>query len=180
MMRDRLLQIRRLLSDEGSVWVHCDDAERHRLRMVLDETLGVDCYAATIVWEKADSPRNSARQFSTDQDYILVYSRSPDWTPNRLPRTAEADAIYANPDGDERGPWLAGDPFANKPYSKGLYEVVGPSGRIFKPPPGRFWRISEGRFRDLDTDNRIWWGPSGENCWLMRRWSGRRRRRRGW
>lgn len=162
MMRDRLLQVHRLLAPNGSVWVHCDETEVHRLRMVLDETFGLDCYVATVVWEKADSPRNSARQFSTDQDYILIYSRSSDWTPSRLPRTADADAIYTNPDDDDRGPWLAGDPFANKPYSKGLYEVTGPSGRVFNPPPGRFWRISEERFRELDEDDRIWWGPSGD------------------
>lgn len=55
-----------------------------------------------------------------------------------------------------------GDPYANKPYSLGLYTVTGPTGRTFTPPPGRFWRISEAKFRDLQQDNRIWWGPNGD------------------
>lgn len=79
-----------------------------------------------------------------------------------MSRTAESDAIYQNPDNDPRGPWIPGDPFANKPYSKGLYSVSGPTGRQFSPPPGRFWRISKERLREFDEDGRIWWGPSGE------------------
>lgn len=162
MMRDRLAQIKSLLSLDGSVWVHCDDSEQHRLRVLMDEIFGADCFVATVVWEKADSPRNSARQFSTDQDYIVVYSVSPEWVPERLPRTEESDAIYSNPDDDPEGPWLPSDPFANKPYSKGLYEITGPTGRTFKPPPGRYWRISEESFRRLDSEGRIWWGPNGD------------------
>jgi adenine-specific DNA-methyltransferase len=161
MMRDRLVQIRELLAPDGSVWVHCDDAEQHRLRMVLDEVFGPAQFVATVIWEKADSPRNSARQLSTDHDYLVVYSREPEWTPQRLPRTAAANAIYSNPDDDPRGPWLPGDPYANKPYSRGLYEVAGPTGRTFRPPPGRFWRVSEKRLRELDGEGRIWWGPTG-------------------
>ncbi|HEX3391579.1 MAG TPA: site-specific DNA-methyltransferase [Solirubrobacteraceae bacterium] len=162
MMRDRLVQIKKLLAPDGSVWVHCDDSEQHRLRVLMDEIFGADCFVATVVWEKADSPRNSARQFSTDQDYILVYGISSEWVPERLPRTKESDAIYSNPDDDPEGPWLPSDPFANKPYSKGLYEIVGPTGRTFKPPPGRYWRISEETFRGLDSEGRIWWGPNGD------------------
>jgi adenine-specific DNA-methyltransferase len=161
MMRDRLVQIRDLLGPEGSVWVHLDDSEVHRARCMLDEIFGPGNFVATVIWEKADSPRNSARQLSTDHDYIVVYSREPDWTPQRLPRTEAANSIYSNPDDDPRGPWLPGDPYANKPYSRGLYEINGPSGRTFKPPPGRFWRVSEDRLRELDADGRVWWGPKG-------------------
>ena len=93
---------------------------------------------------------------------MLVYSKAPDWSPSKLPRTEEANAIYSNPDSDERGPWLPGDPYANKPYSKGVYTMTGPSGRAFAPPPGRFWRVSEAKLRELDVDGRVWWGPTGE------------------
>ena len=90
-----------------------------------------------------------------------MYSRNINWSPNRLPRTADSDSMYTNPDDDPRGPWLPGDPYANKPYSKGLYEKVGPTGRSFSPPPGRFWRISEERLDELNEDGRVWWGPTG-------------------
>jgi adenine-specific DNA-methyltransferase len=162
MMRERLELLRRLLSEDGSIWITIDDNEAHYLKVLCDEVFGRRQFVANVIWEKADSPRNSARQFSTDHDHVLVFSKTPEWVPKRLERTAEADAIYTNPDNDSRGPWLPGDPFANKPYSKGQYSIDGPTGRTFTPPPGRFWRISEDRLRALDQEGRIWWGPKGD------------------
>lgn len=161
MMRDRLEQIKSLLALGGSVWVHLDDAEMAYCRVMMDEVFGRENFVATVVWEKADSPRNSARWLSTDHDYIVVYARDAEtWRPNRLPRTEKANSIYSNPDDDPRGPWLPGDPYANKPYSKGQYTITGPTGRTFRPPPGRFWRISQEKFGQFDADGRIWWGPT--------------------
>lgn len=162
MMYPRLVLLRDLLSEDGSIWVTLDDNEGHYLKVLMDEVMGRANFVATVIWEKADSPRNSARQFSSDHDYVHVFSKHADWTPNKLPRTEESNSIYSNPDDDPRGPWLPGDPYANKPYSKGLYKIVGPSGRTFSPPPGRYWRISEEKLNELDKDGRIWWGPTGE------------------
>ena len=139
-----------------------DDNEGHYLKVLMDEVFGRGNFVNTLIWKKADSPRNSARQFSSDHDYVHLYARKADWKPAKLPRTDEANAIYANPDDDERGPWLPGDPYANKPYSKGMYTMTGPSGGEFSPPPGRFWRVSEERLRQLDSEGRVWWGPKGE------------------
>lgn len=162
MMYPRLVLLRDLLSEDGSIWVTIDDNEGHYLKVLMDEVFGREHFVANLIWEKADSPRNSARQFSTDHDHLFVYSKVPDWVPSKLPRTEEANSIYTNPDEDERGPWLPGDPYANKPYSRGSYSVMGPTGRIFSPPPGRYWRISEEKLRQLNADNRIWWGPTGD------------------
>jgi adenine-specific DNA-methyltransferase len=159
MMYPRIKIAKTLLHDNGVIFVSIDDNEVHGLKLLMDEVFGRDNFVATAIWEKADSPRNTARQFSEDHDYLLVYSARPDWTPIKLPRTEESNSIYTNPDGDERGAWLPGDPFANKPYSKGQYTVTGPTGRQFSPPPGRYWRISEEKLRELDKDGRIWWGP---------------------
>lgn len=161
LMRDRLNIIRNMLSSDGSCWINIDDNEAHYLKIVCDEIFGRQCFVTSVIWEKADSPRNSARQFSADHDYILVYSKNPEWVPRRLPRDEKANSIYSNPDDDPRGDWLPGDPYANKPYSKGQYTIKGPTGRSFSPPPGRFWRISEQKLHDLDSDGRVWWGPSG-------------------
>lgn len=161
LMRDRLEILRNLLSDDGSLWITIDDNEAHYLKILCDEIFRRESFVANLIWEKADSPRNSARQFSTDHDHLLVFSKKPEWIPNKLSRTKEANSIYKNPDNDPRGPWLPGDPYANKPYSKGQYTITGPTGREFSPPPGRFWRISEKKLRELDQDGRIWWGPNG-------------------
>jgi adenine-specific DNA-methyltransferase len=161
LMRDRLEILRRLLAPDGVLWLTIDDNEMAYLKVVCDEVFGRENFVATIVWEKADSPRNSARQFSIDHDYVFVYSRLPDWKPKRLARTEEANSIYKNPDGDPRGEWLPGDPYANKPYARGRYTVKGPTGREFSPPPGRYWRFAEDRLHELNAEGRIWWGPNG-------------------
>ena len=162
MMYPRLVLLRDLLAEDGSIWVTIDDNEGHYLKVLMDEVFGRRNFVATVIWEKADSPRNSARQFSADHDYLHVYARNEEWVPIKLPRSEESDAIYSNPDNDERGPWLPGDPYANKPYSRGQYTITGPTGRTFSPPPGRFWRISEDKLRQLDSEGRIWWGPNGD------------------
>jgi adenine-specific DNA-methyltransferase len=161
MIWPRLVLLRELLSEDGSIWVSIDDNEGHYLKVIMDEVFGRENFVDTVIWEKADSPRNSARQLSSDHDYILVYATNENWSPTRLPRTEAANSIYANPDNDERGPWLPGDPYANKPYSKGLFSIEGPTGRTFRPPEGRYWRVSEERLRELDSEGRVWWGPNG-------------------
>lgn len=160
MMYPRLKLARNLLQEDGVIFISINDHEMNNLRSLLDEIFGQECFIATAIWEKADSPRNSAKRFSEDHDYIFIYSQSPEWVPSRLPRTEEANSIYSNPDDDPRGDWLPGDPYANKPYSRGKYTLVGPTGRKFSPPPGRYWRISEEKLRELDSQGRIWWGPN--------------------
>ena len=84
MMRDRLIQVRELLHDDGSVWVHCDDAEQDYLKIVMDEIFGRDCFAGTIIWQKADTPRMDAKKFSASHDYLVCYSKLPSWQPKKL------------------------------------------------------------------------------------------------
>ncbi len=171
MMRDRLLLIRDLLAPDGSVWVHLDDSEMAYCRVLMDEVFGRANFVATVVWQKVYAPKNSARHLSVDQDYVLVYARDGEtWRPAPLPRTAEMDSAYRNPDSDPRGPWKPGDLVANKPYSLGVYPVTTPSGRVVAgPPPGRYWRVSLQRLNELDQDSRIWWGQSGDNIPALKR-----------
>src|SRR5437868_6497267 len=89
LIRERLELLRRLLTSDGSIWITIDDNEAHYLKVLCDEVFGRAMFVANVIWEKADSPRNSARQFSTDHDHLFVYSRNPDWTPKNLARTEE-------------------------------------------------------------------------------------------
>lgn len=165
MMRDRLVHLRKLLSDDGSIWVHLDDVENHRMRVLMDEVFGSGTFVAEVIWQKVYSPKNSARYLSIEHDVIIVFAKNKQvWRPNDLPRSAGSDAKYTNPDNDPRGPWKPGDFSANKPYSKGIYPITTPSGRVIPgPPPGRYWASSLETLKKLDADNRIWWGKEGNN-----------------
>lgn len=145
MMRDRLLNLKRILSDDGSIWVHLDTAENHRMRLLLDEVFGQQNFVAEIVWGKADTSRNDARQFSEDQDYIYVYSKTENWKLNRLPRTAQQDSIYKAPDGDPV-PWIAkpGHAPGAATHQGMVYAVQSPfTGDLLYPPVGGCWRLGQ-------------------------------------
>ncbi|MFX4270739.1 site-specific DNA-methyltransferase [Propionibacteriaceae bacterium Y1685] len=164
MMRDRIRDIKPLLAEDASVWVHLDDAEVHRMRVLLDEEFGPENFISEVIWQKVYTVKNSAKHFSKDHDTILVYAaKKADWKRNRLPRTAAMDARYSNPDNDPRGPWKAKPLQANKPYSKGTYQVTTPGGKVIEgPPPGTYWRISLEELRRLNQDGQVWWGRDGK------------------
>jgi adenine-specific DNA-methyltransferase len=171
MMYPRLYLARNLLKDDGVMFVSCDDHEVHNLRAVLNEVFGEENFVATVIWQKVYSPKNSARHFSEDHDYIVVYARhAEDWRPKLLPRTEEMEARYDNPDNDPRGPWKPGDLSARNYYSEGTYPITCPSGRVIEgPPPGNYWRVSKEKFLEMDRDNRIWWGQNGNNIPAIKR-----------
>lgn len=165
MMYPRLKLARNLLKNDGTIFVSIDDNEIHSLREVMDDIFGGENFIATIIWHKMDSPKNSAAHFSEDHDYILVFARdSGSWRPNVLPRTEQMLARYKNPDDDPRGPWLLSDLAARNVYNEGRYPITTKSGRVIPgPPAGSYWRVSREKFQELDRDNRIWWGESGNN-----------------
>jgi len=171
MIYPRLKLSGNLLREDGAIFISIADHEVHHLRLVANELFGQENFIATVIWQKVFSPKNSARHFSEDHDYIVVYARNAEvWRPRLLPRTEEMEARYANPDNDERGVWTSGDLSARNYYSEGTYSVTCPSGRVIDgPPPGTYWRVSRERFDELDRDKRIWWGGDGGNTPRLKR-----------
>lgn len=171
LMRDRLELIKRLLSDDGSLWITIDDNEAHYLKVLCDEIFGRDNFVSNVIWQKNFAPKSSARHFSASHDHLLVFAKNSSlWQRNLQPRSGMQDDRYKNLDGDPRGPWISDQLTARNPYSKGIYAVRCPSGReIEGPPKGRYWAISEERFWELDADKRIWWGKDGNNMPRLKR-----------
>ena len=171
MIYARLKLARNLLRDDGVMFISIDDNEVDNLRKVCSEVFGEENFVAQVIWQKVFSPKNSARWFSEDHDYVLVYAKSAArWTPNLLPQTDEMKARYKNPDNDSRGPWTSSDLAARNRYDAGLYPVVCPSGRVIDgPPKGRYWGVSETNFKRLNHENRIWWGEGGNNMPRLKR-----------
>lgn len=165
MMEERLRLGRRMLGEDGSIFLSLDDNEQARAKLALDAVFGEANFVANVIWQKVFSPKNTATYFSEDHDYLLAYAQSKEiWRPSLFPRTSEANARYANPDKDDRGVWTSGDLSARNPYSEGVYPIETPSGRLIPgPPPGRYWTIDCHNFWQLDVDDRIWWGEDGNN-----------------
>ncbi len=172
MMWPRLVLLRELMADNGSIWITLDDNEVHHARDILDEIFGGENFVATCIWQKNYSPKGTAQFFSEDHDYVLVYAKDKQqWRPNLLERTAEMDARYDNPDKDPNGPWKASDLSARNHYSEGTYPITCPSGRVIAgPPPGNYWRVKESKFKEWDAEGRIWWGEGGNNVPAIKRY----------
>lgn len=171
MMYPRLALLRQFLRQDGAIFISLDDNEIQALRYVMNEIFGSTNFITTVLWQKVYSPKNSARHFSEDHDYIVVYAKNAEvWRPNLISRSEEQDSAYKNRDRDPRGPWKTSDLSGRNPYSEGIYSVTCPSGReIPRPPTGRYWTVSKDKLASLDRDNRIWWGNKRDSIPQLKR-----------
>ncbi len=165
MMYPRLVLLREMLQEDGSLWMSIDDNEIQHARNILDEIFGFQNFVATVIWEKSYAAKSSAKYLSDRHEYVIVFTKNKaKWNRNLLPRTEEQDQLYKNPDNDPRGIWRPNNLAARNYYSKGTYSITCPGGRVIQgPPKGSYWRISEERLWDLDKEGRIWWGEDGNN-----------------
>jgi adenine-specific DNA-methyltransferase len=166
LMRDRLELIRKLLSDDGSLWITIDDNECHYLKVLCDEVFGRQNFVANVVWQSRYSRSNDA-SLSMSHNHILVYVTDNDrWkkTRNRLSRTEEQSTQYTNPDNDPRGPWRAIPWDAPNLRPNLTYPIITPSGKKRLPPPGRCWSRTEDQWRELVDKGLAFFGKNGDGA----------------
>jgi adenine-specific DNA-methyltransferase len=168
LMRDRLEIIRRLISEDGSLWITIDDNEAHYLKVLCDEVFGRSNFIANVVWQKKYAPANDALWLSDSHDHILVYARNKDiWRPNKLPRTQEQDDLYKNLDNDPRGPWMSDNYTCAKNADERpnlYYAVRNPNtGEEIWPKRTRVWAFDQAAHQRHVAENLIYWGKEGKN-----------------
>jgi adenine-specific DNA-methyltransferase len=171
LMRDRLELIRRLMSEDGSLWITIDDNECHYLKVLCDEIFGRGNFVTSIAWEK-DQARHNDAVISGAHDHILLYAKNLSiWRRirNLLPREASNNGRYKNPDDDPRGPWLQGAcSTAKSGTEKNRYPVSLPSGRSIVPPPGNYWRFSEATLKKAQEEGRVYFGKDGDRLPIIK------------
>lgn len=159
MMHPRLVLLRELLAEDGSIWVTIDDNEAHYLKVLMDEVFGRANFVTNVVWQKAYTSNQTALHVSNTHDHLLLYAKNHSaLTIGKVPRTDEQRATFKNPDGDPRGPWKAENLSAGKFYSAGQFPITGPFGEVFLPPKGRYWRCNEEQYKAWLADSRITFG----------------------
>ncbi|MDR3569323.1 MAG: site-specific DNA-methyltransferase [Syntrophobacteraceae bacterium] len=170
LMRDRLEIIRRLLSDDGSLWITIDDNEAHYLKVVCDEVFGRRNFVATVVWQKKYAGKADSQFFSEFHEYVLVFAKSTSqFRLNGFSRTIEQDARYKNPDSDPRGPWASDNLLRTEARDYAIYPIQTPAGKEYWPPKGSSWRFNKDKIQELIADNRIWFGERGGNMPRLKR-----------
>jgi adenine-specific DNA-methyltransferase len=170
MIYPRLYLARNLMREDGVIFISIDDNEVSNLRKLCDEIFGEENFVADFIWERAFSPKNDARYVSSSHDFILMYAKSiNDFKIGRLARTIDANARYSNPDNDPRGDWMSSDISVKTYNSESDYPITTPSGRLIETPAGRCWSLSKNAFFERLQDNRIWFGPDGNNTPRIKR-----------
>ena len=167
LMRDRLEMIRRLLTEDGSLWITIDDNEAHYLKVLCDEIFGRSNFVATMIWEKRTT-RENRRVFSFNHDFILVYGKNKKLFEdhrNPLPLSDVVLGRYKNPDNDPRGPWqsISANAQAGHATASQFYTLIAPNGKEHEPPKGTCWRYNKDKMQKEIALGNIWFGKDGNN-----------------
>lgn len=146
MMYPRLKLLQKLLAEDGVIFISIDDNELYNLKAICDEIFGQACFVGNISWQRTYSMRNDSKGIPSEIEHILVYSKHPDWIPNKLPRTEEMDSKYKNPDNDPLGPWQNTTAFApgGASHQGMVYAIQHPfTGKMIYPTIDAHWRYQQ-------------------------------------
>jgi adenine-specific DNA-methyltransferase len=142
LMHSRLVLLKTLLSNDGSLWIILDDNEAFYCKVMLDEIFGRNNFLGNIVWQHSIQGKNDAKGFSLHHNYIFVYRKSDRFIINRVPRSEGHNINYSNPDNDPKGNWRSGDVRSPNYRENLVYNLITPSGKTIKPPE-KGWRWSK-------------------------------------
>ncbi|MCM3006737.1 site-specific DNA-methyltransferase [Priestia koreensis] len=165
-MYPRLFIARELLSDDGLIFISIDDNEVSQLKLLCDEVFGEENFVAQIAWEKRFTRNNDAKLFSTVIDYVVIYRKSDALFKLREPRNEKNNSIYKNPDNDSRGSWTSVSFVSQRTKNERpnlSYDIKNPISGETITHPVNAWKYSEKVFKELESDNRLYWGANGEN-----------------
>jgi adenine-specific DNA-methyltransferase len=163
LMRDRLEIIRRLLSDDGSLWITIDDNEAHYLKVLCDEVFGRKNFVANVVWQKKYAVANDHKTIAPMHDHLLVYRKTELWRRNLIPRTEEKDRQYKYE--DEKGIFRPDNYTCSKSVEERpnlYYAITQPNtGEEIWPSKTRVWSYSKDEHLRHVIEGFIYWGKDG-------------------
>jgi DNA modification methylase len=158
-MRERLIQVRRVLRQGGSLYLHCDPHASHYLKTLLDDIFGSEHFLSEIIWRRTNA-HSSAKRWAPIHDVILYYGRGKPVTWNTPRKEYEDDYLdryYKYDDGDGRLYWRADLCAAGVRNGRS-----GVPWRGFDPAgKGMHWKFTVERLEELDKEGRIYWPPRG-------------------
>lgn len=160
-MRERLVLMRELLSEKGSIYIHIDSKMGHYLKLILDEIFGVDNFINDISRIKSNPKNFSRRAYGNEKDIILFYAKNhkKNIFNNITKPLSEDEKITMFHKIDENG-----RRYNTVPVHAPGETLNGETGREWKgmlPPKGRHWRVPPKELDELDAQNLIEWSKNG-------------------
>jgi adenine-specific DNA-methyltransferase len=157
-IRRRLVLMREILADDGSIYLHIGHQMLSHLKVIMDEVFGESNFRNLIIRRKCSSKNFTKNQYSNLNDYILFYSKSSRYKWNQ-PMIQPSEE------------WL--DKEYTKSDEKGRYKLVpihapgvrhgetGKPWRDMQPPPGKHWQYAPSKLEELDKNGEIYWSKNG-------------------
>lgn len=162
MMYSRLLIARNMLTEDGVIFISIDDNEVANLIKICDEVFGASCFVCSAIWRSSDNSNNDAKQFSSDHNYTLIYSKTPLWQPQKSCDDSKR-THFKNPDNDPKGPWFDGNPLNSPNYRENLrYSITAPNGNLISPPKNG-WRWSKETLAEKMASGEIYFNADQTN-----------------
>ncbi|NHA63900.1 site-specific DNA-methyltransferase [Helicobacter pylori] len=149
-MKNRLEVAREFLSDDGVIFVQCDDNEQAYLKVLMDEIFLRENFVASISWKQFHSVKNDAANFSKNIEYILCYCKN---FSKNLISNEPFDKSNSYKLKDENGFYKLDPVWAKSGNNFSPYTFL--NGKTWSPPSGTFWRYSIGTLKDMEQNNRI-------------------------
>lgn len=156
MITPRLILMRELLSDTGSIYVHLDWHVGHYVKLVLDEMFGKNQFQSQVVWKKLATPKAQSATFGNVHDVLFTYSkREPFFNEVRIPHDPEyVEQMYRYK--DEKGKYRLSDFTQN-----GQGEPRWFGSQLLAPPNGKHWIWSQDRINQAMEEGRLVFSKNG-------------------
>jgi adenine-specific DNA-methyltransferase len=158
MITPRLILMRELLADAGSIYVHLDWHVGHYAKIVMDEVFGRDNFVNEIVWQRTGA-HNDANRFGNVHDQIFLFGKTGlrHFTPTHTPYDKEyVDQRFRSVEPDTgRRFWL------NTATAPGAGPARTFNGKLRHPPAGTHWRFSQETIDELIATGRIVFSTTG-------------------
>ncbi|GAA8904015.1 hypothetical protein VN0944_08790 [Helicobacter pylori] len=149
-MKNRLEIAREFLSDDGVIFVQCDDNEQAYLKVLMDEIFLRENFVGCISWKQFHSVKNDAANFSKNIEYILCYCKN--FSKNLISNEPfDKSNLYKLK--DENGFYKLDPVWAKSGNNFSPYTFL--NGKTWSPPSGTFWRYSIVTLKDMEQNNRI-------------------------
>lgn len=162
----RIMLVRELLRDDGSLWISIDDSEVHYLKVACDDIFGRAHFVGTVIWERRTTSENR-RAFARKHEYLLIYAKNAaTWSRarNSMPLPDQVRDRYKNPDADPRGLWqsISANVQDGHATASQFYQLRAPSGDLHLLPNGRCWIYTKEKMAKEIANNNIWFGKDGK------------------
>ncbi|MGB4268636.1 MAG: DNA methyltransferase [Spirochaetota bacterium] len=141
-MYPRLYIAKQLLRDDGVIFVSIDDNEMAQLRLLMDEVFGEENFVADFPRKTKTMTGDEQNGINYQHDFLLCYAKNINFV--FLKGEIRNYKNYSNPDNDQNGEWISGDPTAKSGGESTFFEIINPyTKKIDLPPKGRYWAFSK-------------------------------------